>query len=45
MSKVQKVREVSRAQVRGGRLDVCSEHYGMSLEQESDAAEMYTRGP
>lgn len=35
------VREVSRAQVGEGRLHFCSERYGMSLEQESDAAEMY----
>lgn len=37
------VREVSRAQVREGRLHFCSERYGMSLEQESDAAEMCAR--
>lgn len=26
-----------------GRLHFCSERYGMSLEQESDAAEMYAQ--
>lgn len=45
MSRVQQIREVSIAQVREGRLHFCSEYYGMSLEQEHDAAEMYTRGP
>ena len=45
MSRVQQVREVSRDHVREGRLHFCSEYYGMSLEQERDAAEMYTRGP
>lgn len=34
---------MSRAQVREGRLHFCSERYGMSLEQESDAAEMCAR--